>query len=335
VVAGGLTRRRRQDGEPELLATLADLPPQDLGVIRSRDGTGIAIRAAGPETAPVLVFAHGLSLDLTMWRAQWAALSPEFRCVLYDQRGHGRSDLAAGGDYSPRALGEDLEAVLEAAVVDGRCVVVGHSMGGVGILALAESRPELFGTRVGGVVLADTAAAEIVRGAIGAIGARLEGLVRTGLRSALSRAGRADRIRRLLAAGRADLATALTRVTNFGPNPDPALVRYVTALATAAPVEVWMDGLAGLVEMDLRHAVEVVDVPALVVVGDLDRITPPSTASALARALPEGELEVIHGAGHLPMMERPGKFNRLLQTFAGRVLAPAADEPARSAGASP
>jgi pimeloyl-ACP methyl ester carboxylesterase len=311
-----VVRRDRGVADPHELEALAGLPPEDLGAVPSFDGTRLSVRAAGDRVRPedpVLVFAHGFSLDMTMWHHQWTALSERYRCVLFDQRGHGRSERPPDGDYSLQAMGRDLRAILD--LVSGPCVVVGHSMGGMSTLALAEAYPEEFGTRIRGVVLADTAAAEIVRGALGAIGARLEAVLRPRLRTALRAPGRAERLLRLVETRGADVAYAVARVTNFGPRADPAVMRHVTALSTRAPAEVWTDVLAGLVDMDLRHALNAVKVPALVVVGDLDRITPPASALALKRALPDARLTVMRGTGHLPMLERPRQFNALLDRF--------------------
>jgi pimeloyl-ACP methyl ester carboxylesterase len=68
-------------------------------------------------------------------------------------------------------------------------------------------------------------------------------------------------------------------------------------------------------------------VPALVLVGEYDRVTPPAGAVALAAALPEGRLDVIAGAGHIPMLEAPDVVVRELRGFARAVLAPAAERP--------
>ena len=99
-------------------------------------------------------------------------------------------------------------------------------------------------------------------------------------------------------------------------------MRYVVGLAARAPSEVWTDGLAGLMEMDLRHAVQHIAVPALVLVGEQDRMTPPASSVALAGELPQGRLEVIERAGHFPMMEAHEEFNRRLASFADEVLRP-------------
>jgi pimeloyl-ACP methyl ester carboxylesterase len=317
-------RRERRRVDPEEGERLAQLPPDDVGPVRSDDGTPLDVRAAGNPSRPAVVFSHGFSLDMTTWHYQWTQWSERYRCVLFDHRGHGRSGTPANRDYTLQAMGEDIRAVLDAIVGSGPCVLVGHSMGGMAVLAFAEAHPEEFGSRVAGVILADTAAAEILRGAIGGILGRLQRL-RLGPE-------RAERVRRFLRSGRSDLSYLVARLTNFGQHASPWLVDYVSAISGRAPVEVWTDGLAGIMELDVRHALEHVKVPALVVVGDVDRLTPPASARALADALPDARLVVLEGAGHLAMMERHVQFNRVAGRFLDEVLGAAserADRPAR------
>lgn len=319
-IAGGVTARtivrRHRRPDPEADEPLALLPPEDLGPVRSFDGTELAVRAAGPPEAPALVFAHGFSLDLTTWHYQWTALSERYRCVLFDSRSHGRSAPAAGGDLSLAAMAHDLAAVLEAAVPQGPVVVVGHSLGAMAALAMAESRPDLIGSRVAGMVLAGASARDPFRGAIGSVA----GLLRPGIGTVRATLARLDRIRRHLVARPGDLGGLATRLTQFGPEASPHLVDHVTRLAARARSEVWTEGLLALVDLDLRHAARHVRVPALVVVGERDRVTPPAQAVELVAALPEGRLAVIPGAGHLAMMEAHEAFDRALEAFAAEVL---------------
>ena len=307
-----LIHRERRRDDPGRSEPLNELPPEDLGPVVSHDGTLLAVRAAGDPAAPALVFSHGFSLDMTTWHYQWKALSDRYRCIVYDQRGHGRSGSAERGDHSLQAMGGDLKVVLDAAVPEGPAVLIGHSMGGMAILAFAEAHPEEFGSRVVGAVFADTAAAELIRGAVGGVMSRLLALAKT--------PARADRVKRYMKMGQSDLAFLVARLSNFGPKASPALVEHVAAVSGQAPVEVWTDGLAALVEMDLRHAIEHVSVPSLVIVGDLDRLTPPASAHRLAEALPQGRLVVLEGAGHMAPMERASQFNRVLKRFLGQAL---------------
>jgi pimeloyl-ACP methyl ester carboxylesterase len=129
-----------------------------------------------------------------------------------------------------------------------------------------------------------------------------------------------DLLRKAVLASPTDLAATFARLTQFAPDAPPHLVDYVVGLAGRASSAVWTDGLSNLMEMDLRHAIGAIAVPALVVVGEHDRVTPPAAAVELAGALPDGRLAVISGAGHLPMLERPAEVNDQLRAFAAEVL---------------
>lgn len=310
-----LRSRRRED--PAAHEVLSLLPPETIHGITSHDGTRLEVRAAGPPDAPTIVFVHGFSLDMTTWHYQWTGLSNRYRCVLFDFRSHGRSTRAAGGDLSPLAFGHDLAAVL-AAVGAKPVLLVGHSMGAMSMLAMAETRPELFVDPVAGVVFVGSAASDLVRGAFGSV----TELLRPRLGSLREAAGRVNKLRRYVLSSPADVAQLIARATQFGPDASPQLVRYVVGLAARAPSEVWTDGLAGLMELDLRHAVQHIAVPAMVLVGEQDRMTPPQSSVALAGELPRGRLEVIPRAGHFPMMEAHEEFNRRLASFAVEVLGP-------------
>jgi pimeloyl-ACP methyl ester carboxylesterase len=323
-----LSRHRRVD--PEALEDLAALPPEDLGTVASFDGTELAVRAAGNPAHPLLVFVHGFSLDMTTWHYQWTGLSDRYRCVLFDFRSHGRSARAASGDLSPSAFGRDLAAVLDAVVPDGRAVVIGHSMGGMSILATAQARPDLFAGRLAGAVFVGTASSDLLLGAMGSV----TQLLRPRLGSLVQAAQRVNRLRRYAVSSRGDLSHVFTRMTQFGADASPALVDHIVELAARAPSDVWTDGIVGLMDMDLRDAVRHVRVPSLVIVGEHDRVTPPAAAVQLTGALPDGRLEVIAGAGHLPMLERHEDFNERVRAFADRTLTPPAAKNAKAGKAN-
>jgi len=319
VIGSALVRRRH----PREVEPLGPPPPEDLGPVASFDGTELAVRAAGDPDAPVVLLAHGFSLDMSAWWAVWPDLANDFRVIALDLRSHGASGRAAHGDLSLRAMGRDLAAVLEAVAPDRPAVVVGHSMGAVAILALAEQRPELFGPRIAGVALIGAASSDLLGGAMGSV----TELLRPRLGSLQAAAKRVDGLRRVVLAGPTGLSGVVARVTQFGPNAPKDVVDHVVALAQSTASEVWTDALPELMEMDLRHAVPRVRVPAVVLVGEHDRVTPPAGAVALAGALPEGRLVVIPDAGHIPMLEAPEVVGSELSGFARGVLAPAAERP--------
>jgi pimeloyl-ACP methyl ester carboxylesterase len=229
-----------------------------------------------------------------------------------DHRSHGESGEAAHGDLSVRAMGRDVAAVLDAVAPDRPAVVIGHSMGAMAIVAMAEQRPELFGPRIAGAVLIGASSSDLFRGAMGSVSEFL----RLRLAAFATAARRVDRLRRAVLASPGDAGGVFARMTQFGPDAQPHLVDHVVGLASRARPEVWTDGLTELMEMDLRHALPRVRVPAIVIVGQHDRVTPPASAVDLVGGLPDASLVVVEHAGHMAMLERPAEVNHHIRIFA-------------------
>src|SRR5439155_10729465 len=161
-----------------------------------------------------------------------------YRMVFYDRPGHGRPGRLAHGEYTLDALGQALGAVVDKAAPSGRIVLVGHSMGGMAIMALAEQAPELFAQRVAGVVLISTSAGNLdqINFGLPEVVARF----RHPLLPLVRNAGKitvavVDRAR----AASTDLAWLLTRRYGFGPGrPSPSLVSYVERMNSTTSTEV-------------------------------------------------------------------------------------------------
>ena len=134
--------------------------------VTATDGVALHVEVDGPKPSarkapPVtVVFCHGLALNQDRWhyqRRDLADLAEDgTRLVFWDQRGHGRSDRGTAEHATIDQLGRDLRSVLTATAPKGPVVLVGHSMGGMTIMALADQEPELFGDRVIAVALIST-----------------------------------------------------------------------------------------------------------------------------------------------------------------------------------
>lgn len=315
-----MVRRARGVPDPDRGERLDERPGTEHR-LTSFDGTELAVNVVGPRRAPTLVFIHGFSLDMTVWHYQWKHFSKDYRCVLYDVRGHGRSAPAAGNDYSLEALGHDLEAVLSAHASSGPVVVIGHSMGGMSVISFADLYAPVFGERIQGVVLANTAAADVMKEVLGGLGARVGRFLIPAPRRLLNGSNIAFRLRDGALTRSPDLAFLAVRLTNFGPKAPPSAVDHVARIAGQAPVEVWTDLVRSLAEMDLSHALEHITVPTLILVGDVDRLTPPSSALAMKHRLPDARMVVFKEAGHCAMLERHEQFNEVIEGFLAEVLA--------------
>jgi pimeloyl-ACP methyl ester carboxylesterase len=277
--------------------------------ILADDGVVLHAEVSGPVDAPVtVVFCHGYCLSQDVWHYQRLALADECRLVLYDQRGHGRSGWGDSDRASIDQLGTDLAAVLAVtAPGDGPVVLVGHSMGGMTIMALADQRPALFGSKVAGVVLISTASHHVtathwlpppIRPAARYAGPAV-------LRGAAS-GWRASLTERIRAAG-GDLAFLTTRFIAFGtPDASPAVVDFLERVIRSTPIGVIADFYIALLEHDKRAALSTLGrVPVIVIAGELDRLISAAKAVALAAEIPGARLLRVPDAGHAIILERP------------------------------
>lgn len=247
----------------------------------------LAYRTSG--SGPPVLFLHGLGGSATAWEAQLADLGDTFRCIAWDLPGYGDSEpivpltFPAIADAAARLL-DDLDVE--------RAHVVGLSFGGQQALHLALDHPD----RVGRLVLADTSAR------FGADGTDAEQWMR--LRLDPLDAGVTPAA---MAAGVVDSITA------------PGFAGRERDRAIAAFSRIPSEGLRAAVEClpthDVTDRLGEIAAPTLVVVGELDAETPVAYAEVLAAGIPDAELHVIAGAGHLTPSEAPAEFAALVRRF--------------------
>ncbi len=288
--------------------------------LTTSDGVSIHAEVDGPEDAPLtVVLCHGYCLATDSWHYQWRDLRASHRVVVWDQRCHGQSARAEAADCTIDRLGEDLALVLEE-LVPGPCVLVGHSMGGMTIMALADHRPELFGDKIRGVALISTSAGKLAELSLG-LPALVSKVVHKAVPSAVSvmrkRAALVDKGRQ---AGN-DVSFLLLRYLGFGDskNVSPTVVDFVESMIRATPAEVIADFYPALMSHDKLTALDVLNkVPTAIIVGERDWLTPLDHSRAIAAAVPTARLTAISDSSHLVQLERPAAVNEALQDLLKR-----------------
>jgi pimeloyl-ACP methyl ester carboxylesterase len=312
-----LVRRDRRRDDPEAGEAFGRIRGTP-ATVASYDGTKLHVEELG--SGPCLVFAHGFSLTQDAWHYQRRDLPDRFRCVFFDQRGHGRSGQPRRDDYSLEALARDLLAVLDW-TGEERLVVVAHSMGGMGALKLAELFPEELGSRVAGLALVGSTYLDTVRGMTAAVTARgayraQRALITGAFRFMGQDPVRANQLRRR----GSDLGYLGTRLFGFGSEPSPSQVAFIDRTLAGTDVEVWAKVFPSLIDFDLSEVLEKVDVPTLIAVGDKDRITPPTAARHMADKIPGARLLVLEDAGHCAFLEEHEVLDAELAAFASEAL---------------
>lgn len=237
-----------------------------------------------------LVLLHAFPLDSRMWQPQCGVLVPQCRCIMPNMRGFGGSD--PDGPHTVDRYADDVVAVLDALRIE-RAVIGGLSLGGYVAFALWRRHR----ARVRALILADTRAEADTD----------EVRERRAELAMLAREKGADAVA-------ARQLTGLVGRSTREHNPD--LYDAVHGMMLGASV----DGIVGALDAmaqrpDSTDLLAGIDVPALVVCGEEDAITPVKGMRAMAAAIRTARFEAISGAGHLSSIERPAAFNHVVSEF--------------------
>jgi pimeloyl-ACP methyl ester carboxylesterase len=259
-------------------------------VVPSKDGTPISyeIYGAGEST---LVFVHGWSCDARYWRAQLPHFAENHRVVMLDLAGHGHSGTTRS-QYTMRAFGEDVKAVIEA-TGSRRVILIGHSMGGSVIAEAARLMPN----RVKGLIGVDT----------------LENIEYPITR---------EELKKMIAPLEKDFRAGSRQFVEemISPQTDPQLREWILSDMSAAPPAVALSAMNNMMSQYITgEAAKIFDeirIPVITVNGDMW----PVNYEANRRHMLSFDAIVLKGADHFLMLNRPEQFNRALETAISKLL---------------
>jgi pimeloyl-ACP methyl ester carboxylesterase len=251
---------------------------------------GIRVSYEDVGDGPALLMVHAFPLGGAMWRSQVEALRGQHRLIVPDLRGFGGSD-APPGPYTVDEQADDLAALLDHVGV-AQATICGLSMGGY--IAMAFMRRHAARARA--LILADTKA---------------------GADSEEGKAGREANARLAEAEGAAAIADKMIPGL-LAPGAGQELRDTLRSMILANRPEGIAGALRGMaMRPDSTESLRAVAVPALVIVGAEDGLTPPSEASALAMAIAGSKIVVLPGVGHISNLEAPGEFTLAMRSFLG------------------
>lgn len=262
-----------------------------------------------------VVFIHGFPFDGSMWSPQLSALPPGWRGIAPDLRGFGETEIrdlpgevptgkrignriARGSEpvLTMACFARDIAQLIEEEA-GGRAVVCGLSMGGYVALELWRRHPE----RVRGLILADTRS------------------------EADDDEGRENRLRMaqtVRGKGMEPVAAAMlpSLLAPSTMESESDLEDRVREMILRAPPRSVIAALAGMAARhDATTELSSIQLPTLVIAGEDDAITPPEGARRMADAIPDAELAIVPGAGHVSNLENPSAFNASLTAFLERL----------------
>ena len=248
----------------------------------------------GPET---IVFSHGLLMNCTMYRAQVEVLSKRYRCISYDHRGQGRSEVTKGG-YDMDSLADDAAALIRA-LDCGACHFVGLSMGGFVGMRLAIHRPELLKS----LTLMDTSAGP-------------EPEHKKGSYRRMAFVGRWLGFRLVVKP-----VMKLLFGQTFLNDPDRESLReeWKQRLISLDRIGATRAARGVIERKGVEENLSGITTPTLIIVGEEDAATPVPMSRSIHEAISESKLAIIPRAGHTSNIEEPDAVNRALEPFLASV----------------
>lgn len=293
------------------LASGAYTPPaarRELTAV-SADGARLYVEEHGPEDGPTVVLVHGWTCSIAFWAPVIRRLVADGnRVIAYDLRGHGRTPAAEPARYSTEVLADDLCAVLDLTLAPGgKAVLGGHSMGAMTLMAAAD-RPQLR-EHAAALMLCSTGPSRLVREArvITPGPARLRAWLQSRLLGTRAPLGPVTPVSR-----------RILRYGTMGPGSSKEQVEVCARIVHACPRTVraaWAHVLDGL---DVEAQLPRLTIPAAVVTGTADRLTPSRHAHRMVAALPRCTgLTELPGLGHMTPVEDPAAIGGLLSGLVG------------------
>jgi len=246
---------------------------------------------AGPQAAPTVCFTHSLNSDGGMWAEQLVPLlAAGYRVLRLDMRGHGGS-APVDGDYTMDALAADVKGALDVLGI-AKVHYIGLSIGGMIGQGFALAHPD----RLLSLMLCDTQPS-------------------TPPGSTSSWDERKDAVRK--SGGLAILADG-TMDRWFTPafkGANPARWREIRDTIVGTSAAGFLGCASAIQDFNYEDKLSTIKLPTLVICGDDDSGTPPERNKLIASRIPGGRYEEIASARHLPNVERPEQFNRLMMSW--------------------
>jgi 3-oxoadipate enol-lactonase len=238
-----------------------------------------------------VVFIHGFPLSQKMWESQISELPNDIHAIAYDVRGHG-SSAVGDGQYTMELFVDDLIVLLDHLGIE-KAVLCGLSMGGYIALRAVEKHPN----RIKGLILCDTKSQPDTN----------EGKIK-----------RTNSLKTLKSAGVTAFADDFVK-TIFGTKTfedNPKAIEFVKELIRANSVLGICGTLLALAcRTETTASLSSINVPACIIVGEFDLLTPPSCAQEMHKAITGSEIHILPNAGHMSNLENTKDFNTHLLFF--------------------
>lgn len=243
-------------------------------------------------SGPAIIFSHGLMMDHEMFAPQVAALRDRYRCIVWDERGHGATAVDTPQPFTYYDSADDLAALLDHLDIR-EAVLAGMSQGGFLSLRCALTHPDV----VKGLILIDTQAGQELAEKMPAYQQMIETFIQQGLTP--------------------ELGNAIAYIILGSDFPDSDRWKEKWRAFKAANIAGNFQTLAS--RDDITDRLPEIRKPALIVHGDADVAIPLERAQIMEQGLQDAQLAVIQGAGHAANLSHPEPVNEAIESFLDRL----------------
>lgn len=291
-----------------------ELPPGQVQRVKQLDGTELHVEIRGSANAPTVILTHGWSLSSQEWVYLVGQWGDQFRTVVWDLPGLGKSTQPDNRDFSLERLARDLRAVIEA-TSSGPVILVGHSIGGMIILTFCKMFPELLGTRIAKLVLIHTTYINPLRTMIfhGLFTALQKPLVEPLLYLQIAMSPLV-RCMNFLSYLNGSVHRTVAR-HGFCGHESRSSLDFLARYSIQDSPAVLARGSLGMLEYDASQTLPTIKIPVLVIGGDKDPVTMASASEKMHRDIPQSHLLILRAAKHYGLIEYNAEVANVTSSF--------------------
>jgi pimeloyl-ACP methyl ester carboxylesterase len=279
------------------------------------DGSMINIEFLGDNQAQPVLFVHGWNANSTEWYYQKKHFSKDYRVILIDLPGLGKSKRPSNNDFSLQKMAADLEAVIEHLKLKN-VVLWGHSIGGMVILTYCTQIAKNAEHRVKGIVLQHTTFTNPTLTSI--LSSLLRAIQKTVLYPIcylMIALAPVFWLSKWMSYLNGNLLLS-TRFLTFAGTQTPSQLNFISRLSAMAPPAVFARGMLGMMKTyDVSNNLNTLKIPTLIFAAKYDRLTKPVASEYMNKNIPNSQIVTLSPAGHQGLVERHTESNDAATKF--------------------
>jgi pimeloyl-ACP methyl ester carboxylesterase len=303
-----VSKNRKGEDEPHMFN------PKKRDSIKRPDGTIINVEYYGKEDGQAIIFVHGLDASIKNWYYQRKHFEKNYRLIMMDMPGMGKSTRPKNKDFSLTKIAADLEAVIEHTGVKNP-VLWGHSMGGMTILTLLAKNKDVNRSNIKAVILEHTTYTNPVRTILfRKLMTAIQKPVLTPLCYLIIFLSPIIWLSRWMSYLNGT-SHIVTRWLTFAGTQTAKQLDFSTLLSTLTPPAIMARGCLGMFRYDVKKQLADIKVPALIIAAGKDRLTRPDASIYMKEHIPNAEMVMLTPGNHQALLERHSEANEAAERF--------------------